>query len=104
MMTLEELRSERAMRAAELQQLDAKIEEHRRLLPEVAVADALHDLLCRLNHADMCGYHYEKWDDAFLDDGKRAWTKCKYLEIARKCLKSWDADVILGVIQTIQDP
>lgn len=41
------------------------------------LADMLHDNLCHMNHADYCGYHYEKWD-TFVDGKDKYSAKQNY--------------------------
>ena len=68
--------------------------------PEQMLAITLHDTLCRHNHTDGCGWHYE------LDDDKHMWTRSTHrhwhanaTQMIRLCLaENITTDVALKVI------
>lgn len=48
-----------------------------------AVADVLHEGLCRMNHTDGCGYEYESWSNV---TNTSAGSKVRWLSKARKVI------------------
>ena len=44
------------------------------------LADVIHDKTCKMNHIDVCGYHYSNWENP-------NWDKDQFLARASKALE-----------------
>lgn len=70
--------------------------------PATQLAIALHDVLCKSNHTDMCGWFYE------VVDGKDQWNRYAhktYLDKAARVmteLPDFDTDKIITIVKAIK--
>lgn len=62
---------------AALKEAEAQYEAERKLMDSLTtsqvVADILHSAVCKINHTDGCGYHYEDWKTP--RDSREMWLK-----------------------------
>lgn len=65
--TIRAIEDRRAELQAEMERLDKQQRELEAMRPEAKFAIALHSCLCRWNHTDGCGWHYE------IRDGVHDW-------------------------------
>lgn len=89
---------------AEIEKLQNELEESIRYEEDLksgdtkALAIALHEHLCRHNHTDGCGWHYE------VKDGKHDWTGGDHIywfQKAEKFIERFGTDNILEKIEMI---
>ena len=67
--------------------------------PDCDLAIAIHNLTCRYNHTDQCGWEYE------IHNNVHAWNEyahAKYLGIARRVLKVTDAQTATNVLNAMR--
>lgn len=67
-------------------------------LPEQCkFADFIHDKMCRHNHQDGCGYHYESWGSPELWREKKIW-----IDKAERVLAITDIRSAIDIINIIK--
>ncbi|MCC7173403.1 MAG: hypothetical protein IT459_23360 [Planctomycetes bacterium] len=80
----------------------------RRQLPLRAVAKAAHDLLCRWNHTDGCGWGYEEGSDPNSDACWNGWAHKRWLSAVETIVRSerWPSamttDDLSGLIESMR--
>lgn len=75
-----------------------KAKKHAQLLKEnpiIEAAEYLHEKLCRWNHTDGCGWHYQNWDQPGPD-------RTSWLEKAEKALKLVDFETLKQLIEAVR--
>ncbi len=63
----------------EIRKLEAEEERLRNLTPIQQIAESLHDLDCRANHADGCSWYYESWEEP-------GWARKRYCAMAEQLM------------------
>lgn len=74
---------------AELESLEKELHKKDKLTSEQEIAEALHDLLCTLNHDDQCSWSYELW---IGDDDSSTSVRSKYCHVAKELLNLFEDD------------
>lgn len=81
----------------EVAKLESKIAQNemqlKKLPPDAYLATAMHELQCRQNHMDQCGWDYEKdWSEP---------THKHYLDKAKKVIQSYGEEPPEEVVQKV---
>ena len=62
--------------------------------PTIKLAELIHAKMCRWNHTDGCGWHYETWDNV-------GYARSEYLKKAIRILDEVNFDIAAYVINKI---
>jgi hypothetical protein len=83
----------------ELLKAETELQEEQAKTPEVRLADLIHNIRCKANHVDDCGWFYEKNDDYL----KNSTTRNHYYKHAVKILANEDIDTVVRIISKFAD-
>lgn len=96
---IENLRRQAADLLAEAEKAEEALN---RLAPDEKAAEELHNLLCRANHIDACGWFYEAWESP-------GWARKDYLSRIKKMIPilmndyNLDIEEAMKIFRVIKD-
>lgn len=66
-----------------LADLETQLKQVKLESPDKALATVLHGMMCKQNHTDGCGWHYEFEDTGYKKDDWTGWAHTEYLKKAQ---------------------
>jgi hypothetical protein len=99
---MEEIKEEIEQKKAELVELEKKQELFNSLPENLRLAEILHKIQCHSNHADGCGWYYEKWGQIPLGYAHAEYIKRanKFIWVSKKY--GVDAATLLKIFSEIE--